>query len=277
LGQYEPAFRDNEVDAEILPRLTADDLKEMGVTAVGQRRRLLDAIAALRDGTPAPEAPPAPEMPPPPPAPEAAPAPEMPPPPAPVAPPPPVAPPAPPALADLQVLKPTQAITALRPEDIAAWKQEQESAPPPASPGAGPFLQLDGVKEAAERRGLKLDEGVYAAAIAALASGRHLVLTGGPGQGKTALALALAEAAVRQGKCGSVLFTSAGAGMSTRETLGKRTADGFEPGLVPQSIKQGKWLVIDELDRVKLDRAFGRLSTVLGGQPMDLPDGRELK
>ena len=60
LGQYEPAFRDNEVDAEILPRLTADDLKEMGVTAVGHRRRLLDAIAVLRDGTPAPEAPPAP-------------------------------------------------------------------------------------------------------------------------------------------------------------------------------------------------------------------------
>ena len=44
LGQYEPAFRDNEIDAEVLPRLTADDLKDMGVTVVGHRRKLLDAI-----------------------------------------------------------------------------------------------------------------------------------------------------------------------------------------------------------------------------------------
>lgn len=47
LGQYEQAFRDNAVDAEILPRLTAEDLRELGVTAIGHRRKLLDAIAAL--------------------------------------------------------------------------------------------------------------------------------------------------------------------------------------------------------------------------------------
>jgi hypothetical protein len=40
---------------------------------------------------------------------------------------------------------------------------------------------------------------------------------------------------------------------------------------------RGKWLVIDELDRVRLDRAFGRVSTVLGGHAMDLPGGGELK
>ena len=47
LAQYEPAFRENEIDAEILPNLTAEDLKDLGVTLVGHRRRLLDAIAAL--------------------------------------------------------------------------------------------------------------------------------------------------------------------------------------------------------------------------------------
>ena len=47
LAQYEAAFRDNAVDGAILPKLTADDLKEIGVVAVGHRRRLLDAIAAL--------------------------------------------------------------------------------------------------------------------------------------------------------------------------------------------------------------------------------------
>src|SRR5215472_9080047 len=52
LEQYEPAFRANEVDARILPNLTAEDLKDLGVNLVGHRRRLLDAIAAL--GTEAP-------------------------------------------------------------------------------------------------------------------------------------------------------------------------------------------------------------------------------
>jgi class 3 adenylate cyclase/predicted ATPase len=47
LEQYEQAFRDNAVDARSLPRLTAEDLKELGVTAVGHRRLLLEAIAAL--------------------------------------------------------------------------------------------------------------------------------------------------------------------------------------------------------------------------------------
>jgi class 3 adenylate cyclase len=47
LGQYEEKFRDNRIDAELLPRLTADDLKDIGVSVVGDRRRLLDAIAAL--------------------------------------------------------------------------------------------------------------------------------------------------------------------------------------------------------------------------------------
>jgi class 3 adenylate cyclase len=47
LGQYETNFRDNRIDADVLPRLTADDLKDIGVSAVGDRRRLLDAIAAL--------------------------------------------------------------------------------------------------------------------------------------------------------------------------------------------------------------------------------------
>ncbi len=50
LGRYEPAFRGNEIDAEVLPKLTAEDLTALGVTAVGHRRKLLAAIAALRDG-----------------------------------------------------------------------------------------------------------------------------------------------------------------------------------------------------------------------------------
>ena len=45
LSQYEQAFRDNEVDAGVLGKLTSDDLKEIGVGPVGHRRKLLDAIS----------------------------------------------------------------------------------------------------------------------------------------------------------------------------------------------------------------------------------------
>ena len=47
LAQYSGLFRLNEIDDDLLSRLTSDDLKEMGVAALGHRRKLLDAIAAL--------------------------------------------------------------------------------------------------------------------------------------------------------------------------------------------------------------------------------------
>src|SRR5712672_3038256 len=52
LERYVPAFRDNDVDAEVLPRLTADDLIGLGVASIGHRRKLLDAIAAFGAGGP---------------------------------------------------------------------------------------------------------------------------------------------------------------------------------------------------------------------------------
>jgi SAM domain (Sterile alpha motif) len=52
LGQYEDNFRDNKIDADLLPRLTGDDLKDLGVFALGERLRLLEAIAALAGAKP---------------------------------------------------------------------------------------------------------------------------------------------------------------------------------------------------------------------------------
>ena len=49
LGRYEEAFRENEIDETVLPSLTHETLKEFGVTAVGHRLKLLDAIASLRN------------------------------------------------------------------------------------------------------------------------------------------------------------------------------------------------------------------------------------
>ena len=48
LERYEAAFRENEIDETVLPSLTAEDLKDLGVGIVGHRRKLLDAIAVLR-------------------------------------------------------------------------------------------------------------------------------------------------------------------------------------------------------------------------------------
>ena len=51
LEEYEKAFRENKVDAAVLPKLTAEDLRDLGVAAVGDRRKLLEAIEGLRSGT----------------------------------------------------------------------------------------------------------------------------------------------------------------------------------------------------------------------------------
>jgi class 3 adenylate cyclase len=56
LEQYAPAFSENDIDGDVLPELTTDDLIGLGVTSIGHRRRLLAAIAALRSETPRPVA-----------------------------------------------------------------------------------------------------------------------------------------------------------------------------------------------------------------------------
>src|SRR5210317_1352 len=50
LGEYAAAFEENYNDGQVLAHLTADDLKEIGVSAVGHRRRLLEAIKKLAQG-----------------------------------------------------------------------------------------------------------------------------------------------------------------------------------------------------------------------------------
>ena len=54
LEKYEAAFRENEINDNVLPALTAEDLKELGVNALRHRRIRLDAISALRAGENAP-------------------------------------------------------------------------------------------------------------------------------------------------------------------------------------------------------------------------------
>jgi class 3 adenylate cyclase len=56
LSKYEAAFRDNGIDASVLPHLTVEDLNQLGVARVGDRRKLLTAICALVPPTPSEQA-----------------------------------------------------------------------------------------------------------------------------------------------------------------------------------------------------------------------------
>ena len=63
LQQYEPIFRDNDIDGAVLPSLTAEDLSGLGIASIGHRRRLLAAIASLNEHSRQPALAPVPDGP----------------------------------------------------------------------------------------------------------------------------------------------------------------------------------------------------------------------
>lgn len=113
----------------------------------------------------------------------------------------------------------------------------------------------------------------------AIRSGMHIILTGPPGAGKTALAEHICEHYVGD----DFEITTATADWSTFDTVGGYHPDtsgklNFEPGIflrrfldpsIPE--QRHEWLIIDELNRADIEKAFGSLFSALTGRTITLP------
>lgn len=148
--------------------------------------------------------------------------------------------------------------------------------PPPSPPGLPaltppPKLALVPQEIASRLVGFECPPGVLERCCAALNAGKHLLLLGPPGTGKSTIAAALAAQAHADGICwGEAKLATASADWSTYDTIGgwAQQASGqlaFREGIVTRALRERRWVVLDEVNRADIDKCFGELFTVLSG------------
>lgn len=148
----------------------------------------------------------------------------------------------------------------------AADQVEPEILEPDTEPDW--FANLPDDPDLGDLRGM---EDAYQKVVAALAAGKHVLLMGAPGVGKTELAEAVCRLIPQPYD-----VVTATSDWTSVHTIGgympvpMAGSDveplDFIPGVFTEAMAANKWLVIDEMNRADIDKAFGEMFTLLGGK-----------